>query len=120
MSVTNIFYVIILWSNVVLVSKAGNTNNELSRYKRAVIHKNDQLFYEPFCPQVKNLCSDLRFGYDDLYVLECIQTFQASQIESLSDECQNAIWAHTTNLMADGSVLKLTQKNCSAGNCKIL
>lgn len=54
-----------------------------------------RLIDEKECPEIRNLCSNLRDGADDLPVLECIQTFLSNQIENLSDECQHKIWQHT-------------------------
>lgn len=74
-------------------------SNELvpERSRRAtVIHAaTTRLIDERQCSEIRNLCSNLRDGSDDLPVLECVQTFLSNQIENLSDECQHAIWTHT-------------------------
>lgn len=67
--------------------------------RRAVIQAPLRLIEEKQCPEIRNLCTNLRDGADDLPVLECIQTFLSNQIESLSDECQHAIWSHTGYLL---------------------
>lgn len=71
-----------------------------------------RLIDERQCPEIRNLCSNLRDGSDDLPVLECIQTFLSNQIENLSDECQHAIWSHTANMMNDTMVMQILQKPC--------
>lgn len=69
------------------------------RAKRAsVVHGPTRLINEPACKEIKNLCSNLPGDADDLIVLECVQTFLTSQIESLSDECQHSIWSHTSEV----------------------
>lgn len=68
------------------------------RTKRAVVHGPIKLINEPACKEIKSLCSNLPADADDLVVLECIQTFLTSQIESLSDECQHSIWSHTSEV----------------------
>lgn len=68
------------------------------RTKRNVVHGPIKLINEPACKEIKNLCSNLPADADDLLVLECIQTFLTSQIESLSDECQHSIWSHTSEV----------------------
>lgn len=68
------------------------------RVKRSVIHGPIRLINEPACKEIKNLCSNLPAEADDLIVLECVQTFLTSQIESLSDECQHSIWSHTSEV----------------------
>lgn len=97
-----------------IVPNAGPVNGERSR--RAVIQAIQgpiKLIEEKHCPEIRKWCSNLKDGDDDLSVLECVQTFLSSQVESLSDECQHAIWSHTTELISDASVLKLTQIACS-------
>jgi len=68
------------------------------RAKRSVIHGPIRLINEPACKEIKSLCSSLPGDADDLIVLECVQTFLTSQIESLSDECQHSIWSHTSEV----------------------
>lgn len=72
-------------------------SQELDRSKRAaaVIQTPLRLIDEKHCPEIRNLCTNLRDGSDDLAVLECVQTFLSNQIETLSDECQHTIWTHT-------------------------
>lgn len=71
-----------------------------------------RLIDEKQCPEIRNLCSNLHDGSDDLPVLECIQTFLSNQIENLSDECQHAIWSHTASMMNDTMVVQILQKPC--------
>lgn len=66
-----------------------------NRVRRAVVQASLRLIDEKACPEIRNLCTNLRDGADDLPVLECIQTFLSNQVEGLSDECQHAIWSHT-------------------------
>lgn len=68
------------------------------RTKRAVLQGPIRLINEPACKEIKNLCNTLPVDADDLTVLECVQTFLTSQIESLSDECQHVIWSHTSEV----------------------
>lgn len=82
------------------------------RLRRAAVQAAPRLIDEKQCPEIRNLCSNLRDGTDDLPVLECVQTFLTNQIESLSDECQHAIWSHTANMMADTTVIRILQKPC--------
>lgn len=66
------------------------------RHRRgAIVQASLRLIDEKQCPEIRTLCTNLRDGADDLPVLECVQTFLSNQIESLSDECQHAIWTHT-------------------------
>lgn len=106
----------------------GETNNTIinqnlliRQVRAAAVISSTQLklIDEPACQEIRNLCSNLRSGADDLLVLECIQTFLTSQIEALSDECQHVIWSHTSDLMDDASVIKITQKNCGNDFLKI-
>lgn len=78
----------------------SNTNSEngyanIRNRRAAVVQTPLRLIDEKQCPEIRNLCTNLRDSADDLPVLECIQTFLSNQIESLSDECQHAIWTHT-------------------------
>lgn len=82
------------------------------REPRAIIQTALRLIDEKQCPEIRNLCSNLRDGSDDLAVLECVQTFLSNQIENLADECQHAIWTHTANIMNDANVLQIVQKPC--------
>lgn len=95
---------------------AANVTNivdDFSRIKRAsVIQGPQKLIDVAACPEIRNLCGDLRGGSDDLSVLECVQTFLTNQVESLADECQHAVWRHTTNLIDDANILQLTGKVC--------
>lgn len=68
------------------------------RTKRYAVNGPIRLINEPACKEIRNLCSNLPADADDLVVLECIQTFLTSQIESLSDECQHSIWSHTSEV----------------------
>lgn len=80
-----------------LLSNLSYANEEeYARFKRAVVQSTLRLIDEKHCPEIRNLCSNLRDGSDDLPVLECIQTFLSNQIESLSDECHHTIWTHTS------------------------
>lgn len=119
-----------LWCNLTLVLSGGDNelpvellpHHQIVRNRRAAVQGPIRLIDEPACPELKS-CNDLRSGTDDLYVLECIQTFLSSQIESISEQCQHVIWTHTSDLLNDASVVKLTQKNCSSDldklNCKV-
>lgn len=71
-----------------------------------------RLIDEKQCPEIRNLCGNLRDGTDDLSVLECVQTFLTNQIESISDDCHHSIWTHTKDIMSDGVVLQLVEKPC--------
>lgn len=71
-----------------------------------------RLIDEKQCPEIRNLCSNLRDGNDDLSVLECVQTFLTNQIEAISDDCHHSIWTHTKDIMSDGVVLKLVEQPC--------
>lgn len=73
--------------------------NELHERNRrgSIVQASLRLIDEKQCPEIRTLCTNLRDGADDLPVLECVQTFLSNQIESLSDECQHAIWTHTGN-----------------------
>lgn len=83
----------------------GNEAHE--RNRRAVVQAPLRLIDEKTCPEIRNLCTNLRDGADDLPVLECIQTFLSNQIESLSDECQHAIWTHTGIFVSTESEVRL-------------
>lgn len=85
----------------------------VERERRATVDGPLRLIEEKQCPEVRNLCSNLREGTDDLPVLECVQTFLSNQIETLSDDCQHTIWSHTTALIGDASVLHIVQEACS-------
>lgn len=84
----------------------------VERDRRATVDGPLRLIDEKQCPEVRNLCSNLREGTDDLPVLECVQTFLSNQIETLTDDCQHAIWSHTTDLIGDASVLHIVREAC--------
>lgn len=115
----------LLLCNLTIIFGESNTSNTIihnlfSRQERAaVISAPPKLIDEPACQEIRNLCSNLRPGAEDLSVLECVQTFLTSQIEALSDECQHAIWSHTSDLMDDAIVSKITQKGCGSDLTKI-
>lgn len=67
------------------------------------------LIEEPSCADIRQLCNNLPSHADDLQTLECVQTFLSSQIEGLSDDCQHAIWKHTTQLLDDRNVVGTLQ-----------
>ncbi|XP_059622678.1 Golgi apparatus protein 1 isoform X2 [Phlebotomus argentipes] len=85
---------------------------ELRRDRRAVIAGPRRLIDEVACPEVSKMCSNLRSGADDLFVLECIQSFTPEQLESLSETCKHTIWEHTSDIMRDENVRRLTVKTC--------
>lgn len=72
---------------------------KFERFRRAVVQAAPRLIDEKQCPEIRSLCVNLRDGADDLPVLECVQTFLSNQIETLSEECQHAIWTHTGTLL---------------------
>lgn len=78
-----------------LSNLSQSNDEEYARLKRAVVQSTLRLIDEKHCPEIRNLCSNLRDGSDDLPVLECVQTFLSNQIENLSDECHHTIWTHT-------------------------
>lgn len=88
-------------SNNTFIDSFSTINRIASEYhdrsRRAVVQAL-RLIDEKHCPEIRNLCSNLRDGSDDLPVLECVQTFLSNQIESLSDECQHTIWTHTSKV----------------------
>ncbi|XP_055705911.1 Golgi apparatus protein 1 isoform X2 [Phlebotomus papatasi] len=84
----------------------------IDRYRRAAIAGPRRLIDEVACPEVSKMCSNLRSGTDDLYVLECIQSFTPEQLESLTDTCKHTIWEHTSDIMRDDNVQRLTVKTC--------
>lgn len=83
---------------ILFVVNISADNDVETRIKRNVIHGPIKLINEPACREIQNLCSNLPGDADDLIVLECVQTFLTSQIESLSDECQHSIWSHTSEV----------------------
>lgn len=105
------------------ISRKFNSPSDFhQRSRRSIIVQASasRLIDEKQCPEIRNLCSSSRDGSDDLSILECIQTFLLNQIESLSDDCQHAIWTHTWNIMSDKSVLKIVEKPCQTILGKII
>lgn len=64
-----------------------------------------RLIEEPSCADIRSQCVNLPPHADNLQTLECVQTFLTSQVEGLSDDCQHAIWRHTTQLLDDRNVV---------------
>lgn len=87
--------------------------HDRSRRSAVVIEAAPRLIDEKACPEIRNLCSNLRDDTgNDLPVLECVQTFLTNQIEDLSDDCKHAIYMHTFNIMNDTTIIQIVQKPC--------
>lgn len=91
-----------------------------------IVSQQNLLVDSPECQDIKFNCAHLK-ATDDLSILECIQSFQASQIEAISDQCQHTIWNRTIETLKDRNVLKLTEKLCSSSkirekfaDCKVI
>ncbi|GAB0086076.1 Golgi apparatus protein 1 [Sergentomyia squamirostris] len=102
-----IFTVFIFYLTVII-----DDCDSLSNSPANVIPGPRRLIDEVSCPEVKNFCNNLRSGTDDLYVLECIQSFSPEQIDQLSETCKHTIWEHTSDIMRDDNVLRLMLKSC--------
>lgn len=103
---TRLFFVLIL----TFVSHSTNAK-DFQRLPRAALTNNGKIIDEPSCPELKTLCSHTK-STDNLSVLECIETFPPSQIESLSNKCQHIIWNHKRTLLSDTSVHQVVDKIC--------
>lgn len=82
----------------------------ISRQRRAAVLAATPdllLIDEPSCTDIRSVCVNLSPHADDLQTLECVQTFLSSQIEALSDDCQHAIWKHTSQLLDDRNVVSI-------------
>lgn len=114
------FLLCLLIFNIVLVNSFSYTNksiipideSNLSRMKRSSL-SHTKLIAEPSCSKIIQLCSDLNIETDDLYTLECIYSLKPITISSIDDGCQHVIWSHTTDLMDDQNVYKITKDVCS-------
>lgn len=93
-----------------------NTHN---RQERSPILHTASLLNAHECQDLASLCSHVKVD-DDLSVLECIQTLQSSQLESLPDECQSQIWTQTRNIISDEIVAELTKKACNKQSQKFI
>lgn len=71
-----------------------------------------KLIAEPACSKIIQLCSDLNLQTDDLYTLECIYSLKPITVSSIDDKCQHIIWSHTTDLMSDHNIQKITKASC--------
>ncbi|KAJ4442010.1 hypothetical protein ANN_11874 [Periplaneta americana] len=92
------------------------------RNKRGVIRK--KLIEEADCTNdIKRLCGQLPPNSDDLFVLECVQSFKANQLSSIEPKCQHVIWQHTMDLLDDNNLQESSQHACGDDlkllNCKV-
>uniref|UniRef100_U5EST3 Putative golgi apparatus protein cysteine-rich fibroblast growth factor receptor n=1 Tax=Corethrella appendiculata TaxID=1370023 RepID=U5EST3_9DIPT len=118
-------FVIIIFLTFKFAATSSSTSSISKRAALAVV-STKKLIDDETCGQVRSLCSNLRSGTDDIYVLECIQSFPKQQLQTISDTCQHLIWTHTKQFMDDLFVHKLIEHNCnnkifdnSLSDCKV-
>ncbi|XP_063230835.1 Golgi apparatus protein 1 [Bacillus rossius redtenbacheri] len=99
-------------------SSKGHTSVSRSQRSIQTVNRNEvsktKLINESECiADIKRLCGTLPPNSDDLFVLECIQSFKANELSSISEVCQHKIWVHTTDLVSDDNLVKLLDNACS-------
>ncbi|XP_015515645.1 Golgi apparatus protein 1 [Neodiprion lecontei] len=104
------------WYFVERIHPAESTLNN-NRVKRTIEKPFDEvgikLIDEPDCKQdLHRLCGKMVTNDDDLFVLECVQTFKANEITSLNEKCQHAIWKHIQILIDDKHVKNSVTEVC--------
>ncbi|XP_012256488.2 Golgi apparatus protein 1 [Athalia rosae] len=92
--------------------------NSNARVKRAPIEVprsvKTKLIDEQDCTEdIRRLCGIMDKNNDDLFVLECVQTWKANEVASIKEECQHTIWKHIVSLTEDHNVKALTSKVCN-------
>ncbi|XP_073842399.1 Golgi apparatus protein 1 [Musca autumnalis] len=71
------------------------------------------------CEDLKTLCTHIK-STDNLSILECVATFTSSQLEGLSDKCQDAVWHETKELLNNKWIEdNLLQKMCMKERDKV-
>nr|CAD7455671.1 unnamed protein product [Timema tahoe] len=63
-------------------------------------------------PDIKRLCGTLPPNSDDLFVLECVQSFKGNELGGISEGCQHTIWRHTMDLINDANLNNISQRSC--------
>lgn len=113
---------LLLFISFLNITQLNAENLFLNRSSRAAVVVANQNQLIESCPEIRSLCN-VKTNADNLEILECISSFLTSHIEGLSDECQHSIWTHTSEIVADTNVFKVTQKKCEKDldhlNCKV-
>lgn len=96
------------WSNL---NGNVNVNDMENRNKRSALRK--RLIEEDDCTaEIKRLCGNLPSNSDDLFVLECVQSFKENQLTNINTKCQHVIWQHMVDLISDDNLQELTHHAC--------
>ncbi|XP_008555491.1 Golgi apparatus protein 1 [Microplitis demolitor] len=71
---------------------------------------------DPKCREdVKRLCGAMDNNNDDLFMLECVQTFKPNEVAAIDEKCQHDIWKHIVNLTKNENIQRLLRKACGDG-----
>ncbi|XP_034948080.1 Golgi apparatus protein 1 [Chelonus insularis] len=73
-------------------------------------------FVDPKCrDDLRRLCGAMDNNDDDLFMLECVQTFKPNEVSALEDRCQHSIWTQITNLTKNENIERFIKKACGDG-----
>ncbi|KAG8034414.1 hypothetical protein G9C98_007490 [Cotesia typhae] len=68
---------------------------------------------DPKCrDDVKRLCGAMDNSNDDLFMLECVQTFKPNEVAAINEGCQHVLWTHIVNLTKNENIQRLIRKAC--------
>ncbi|XP_015126768.1 Golgi apparatus protein 1 [Diachasma alloeum] len=93
-------------------------NDELSRRRRAVIvngpdNGGHYFIEDKKCrDSLERLCGVIDNNNDDLFLLQCVQTFKTNEAYMIDDDCQHQIWKHIINITENENIEQLTRKEC--------
>ncbi|XP_011302233.1 Golgi apparatus protein 1 [Fopius arisanus] len=93
-------------------------NDELSRRRRNVVVKPPDEGGRYFIEDKKcrdsfeRLCGVIDNNNDDLFILQCVQTFKTNEAYMIDEDCQHLIWKHIVNITENENIEQLTRKEC--------
>ncbi|XP_014236728.1 Golgi apparatus protein 1 [Trichogramma pretiosum] len=62
--------------------------------------------------KLKKLCGVANKNMDDLFYLECIQTFKPSEVADIDDDCQHSVYNYIRDITKNENIYKMTKSEC--------
>ncbi|XP_001605655.2 Golgi apparatus protein 1 [Nasonia vitripennis] len=83
------------------------------KYSKPVSTGQFELIKPEACRErLRRLCSVMDKEMDDLFFLECIQTFKPNEVSGLDDGCQNSIYNYIRIVTNNENIDKMTKEEC--------
>lgn len=71
----------------------------------------DLLFNATYCKDLRRYCGN-SIDADDISILECLQTLDPAQLNSISLDCQHLVWNRSKDLISNDYVVKYVNQFC--------